>query len=178
MNPVNSIIKIKEDFTIMAASHPIHVFILSGKEVAKGYEVSSDNIRKHKSENKAEFIENKHFVVRNPHNKSGSVTNIFWTLRGVLRLGFMIKSEAARTFRDWAEDTLFNTVTGNVQFRGKILSEKAKNQKRYHELEDELLEDEKYKELIKVKAAIMRSGKELKEMDTNIVNTQLDLFLK
>ena len=172
----NQEIKIRENLTITAIPHPLHVFLMTGKEVAEGYGVSVSNISKHKSDNSEEFEENKHFVVRNPHNKSGSSTNIFWTLRGILRLGFLIKSESAKLFRDWAEDTLFNTVTGNIQMRGQILKEKAIKQMKLKELENELLNSDKYMEYLQLKAEITASTKSLNSMDKNIVNTQLGLF--
>jgi len=170
------LVQITDDFTILANPHPVHVFLITGKQVAKGYEVSPQNVREHKSTNSKEFVENKHFVVRNPDGKSGSAPNIFWTLRGVMRLGFLIKSENARIFRNWAEDTLFNTVTGNVLFRSEILKEKTNSQKLYRDMEKRLIENDDYLQLMKAKAAVMRTGKELKEMDKNIVNAQFDLF--
>jgi len=93
-----------------------------------------------------------------------------------MRLGFLIKSEKARIFRNWAEDALFDTVTGNIIYRSKVLNDKAESQKLYKELETKLLENDDYVQLMDTKAAIMRTGKELKEMDTNIVNRQLDIF--
>ena len=31
-----------------------------------------------------------------------------WTKRGIIRLGFFIKSDRARLFRDWAEELIIN----------------------------------------------------------------------
>lgn len=172
----NTELQISENLTVTAIPHPLHVFLMAGKQVAEGYGVTPDNIRVHKSENSKEFEENKHFTVRNPYSKGGKTSEILWTLRGVMRLGFLIKSESARKFRDWAEDTLFNTVTGNIQLRGDLLKVKAKRQIRLKELEDELINNDKYQEYLELKAEITSSTKELNLMDKNIVNVQLGLF--
>jgi prophage antirepressor-like protein len=87
-------------------------FLLSNNEVAKGFGVQERVIRDHKSNHKDELIENKHFVVVTQKNANdfGIVlspkvrSKTYWTKRGVVRLGFFIKSERAKKFRDWAED--------------------------------------------------------------------------
>ena len=97
-------------------------FLMTTKEVASGYDVTTQNIREHARVND-ELIEGKHFIrgVRisdtlvnaQPHQ-------VFWTKAGVVRLGFFIKSERAKLFRDWAENlilkldeqmSLFNEVS-------------------------------------------------------------------
>lgn len=83
-----------------------HEWILETSLVAEGYGVTPDAIRYHKSSNADDFSKNKHFIsVRIPHS-SGSKYQTFWTKRGVIRLGFFIKSERAKRFRDWAEDLI------------------------------------------------------------------------
>lgn len=87
-----------------------HEWILETSMVASGYGVSESTLRSAKSRNEDELIEGKHFVtVANcnanprfgiPHQQT------FWTKRGVARLGFFIKSERAKRFRDWAEDLI------------------------------------------------------------------------
>jgi len=89
-------------------------FLISNSDVAKGYGVSEDNIRMQKSNHKDELIENKHFITVTQKNAQlfGIVlppkvrSKTFWTKRGVVRLGFFIKSERAKKFRDWAEDLI------------------------------------------------------------------------
>jgi prophage antirepressor-like protein len=85
-------------------------FLMSSKEVAKGYDVSEGNIREAKRIHKDELFENKHFVVRKVQTNGGMQNKIFWTKRGVVRLGFFIKSERAKKFRDWAEDLILQKV--------------------------------------------------------------------
>ena len=84
-----------------------HEFLMSTKQVATGFGVSDYNIRQHKLEHSFELIEGKHFIsgVSIPHAAStGSSKGTLWTKRGIVRLGFFIKSERAKLFRDWAEE--------------------------------------------------------------------------
>lgn len=86
---------------------------MTTKEVAQGYGISEYTLRCHKMNQSSELVEGKHFVtaveilngaeqgaLKIPHNST------LWTKRGVVRLGFFIKSERARLFRDWAEDLI------------------------------------------------------------------------
>ena len=94
-----------------------HEFLLTTKEVALGYGTSTENVRVHKHSNKEEFIEGKHFLTVSNSNaqrykltmdaKARQVT--LWTKRGIIRLGFFIKSERAKKFRDWCEDLIINS---------------------------------------------------------------------
>lgn len=100
---------VTEGLTVSVIQNPIHEFLMSTSEVAKGYGVSYGNVREHKRVND-EFTEGKHFVsaVRisdsDPHNK------VYWTKRGIVRLGFFIKSERAKLFRDWAEELVIGKL--------------------------------------------------------------------
>lgn len=92
-------------------------FLMTTKEVAHGYGVSPYSIRSTSSRNSSELIEGKHFV------KGVAICNtqphqVFWTKRGIVRLGFFIKSEQAKLFRDWAEELILNVsenLTANKQ---------------------------------------------------------------
>jgi prophage antirepressor-like protein len=96
-------------------------FLISTQEVAKGYGISEITLRRHKSNNESEFVEGKHFVVVQKMNeqifnvklKGKTTQQVFWTKRGVIRLGFFIKSERAKKFRDWAEDLILQRVENN-----------------------------------------------------------------
>lgn len=129
-------------------------FLMTTSEVAKGYGVSSNTIRTHKSEHKEEFIEGKHFIVVGNNNMnrcnqanhvvgktdadclSGSYPfkTVLWTKRGIVRLGFFIKSERARMFRDWAEDLVINKVeeAQHIVKQSKQLALWPEPQKRNH----------------------------------------------
>ncbi len=81
-----------------------HEWLLESNLVAKGYGVEANVISNHKKRNQEELIVGTHWLT-SQIVKSGQRRNIvFWTKRGVIRLGFFIKSERARLFRDWAED--------------------------------------------------------------------------
>jgi len=89
-------------------------FLLSTQEVAKGFGVSEITVRRQKSNHSDELFENKHFVVVQKMNEQNFKVKLdekvtqqtFWTKRGIVRLGFFIKSERAKQFRDWAEDLI------------------------------------------------------------------------
>ena len=88
-----------------------HEFLMTSKEVALGYGVKDGTIRESLRTHSDELLEGKHYVkgVRIPDTLAG--TNLqphqtFWTKRGIVRLGFFIKSERAKQFRDWAEDLI------------------------------------------------------------------------
>lgn len=85
-----------------------HDWLLKTKHTAKGYGVTGDSITKHIQRNPEEFLEGKHYI-RGTDNlslpyKNSQPRQIFWTKRGIIRLGFFIKSQQAKKFRDWAED--------------------------------------------------------------------------
>lgn len=104
-----------EDLELDVIQSNEHEWLLSTELVAKGYGVSEDAIRNHKRRRYEELSEGKHFVV-------GGVTNcyadnvkegeqkIYWTKRGVIRLGFFIRSAAAAKFRDFAEDLIIDRM--------------------------------------------------------------------
>ncbi len=86
-----------------------HEFLLPTKEVALGYGVSPYTIRSQKRFHKEELQEGVHFLssVQFLHGASkGSSRGTMWTKRGIIRLGFFIKSERAKLFRSWAEDLI------------------------------------------------------------------------
>ena len=70
----------------------------------------------HVSQNKAELIEGKHFFkavqILNTLPVGAQPHQILWTKRGIVRLGFFIKTERAKLFRDWVEELVLN-VTGH-----------------------------------------------------------------
>ena len=94
-------------------------YVMTTKEVAHGYGVSPQNIREHQRCND-DFVEGKHFVKGNSFSdtlgKNAQPHQIFWTKRGVIRLGFFIKSEQAKLFRDWAEDVIINVLENGDNF--------------------------------------------------------------
>lgn len=83
-----------------------HEYTLPTDLVAKGYGVTADTIRQHKKSHKDELLEGKHWVVSKTHTPGGKQLMTLWTKRGIVRLGFFIKSKAAKRFRDLAEDLI------------------------------------------------------------------------
>lgn len=74
-----------------------------------------------------ELIEGKHFVTSvtksNAGCKSGGYlqnTPTLWTKRGIVRLGFFIKSERAKMFRDWAEDLVVNKIDDTYRVQAQV----------------------------------------------------------
>lgn len=102
-------------------------FLMSTNETAKGFGVSGNTVRRHKMEHADELIEGKHFITSVQKMNSGckSVDNlqnkqILWTKRGIVRLGFFIKSERAKMFRDWAEDLVVNKIDEAYQVQVQV----------------------------------------------------------
>ena len=91
--------------------HQQHEFLLTNKEVALGYGITQVTLRSHISKNQTEFIENKHWLRLEVQTNGGKQKVIHWTKKGIVRLGFFIKSKNAKEFRDWAEDYIVNTPT-------------------------------------------------------------------
>jgi len=91
-----------------------HEFLLSNKEVASGYGTHARAIRDNKANHADEFIEGKHFIVDRSYKNTPKT---MWTKRGIVRLGFFIKSDKAKAFRDWAEDYV---VDGEKQPREQL----------------------------------------------------------
>ena len=110
---------------------------MSTKYVAAGYGVGERTIRAHKERHQEEFIEGVHYLVftkgitRGTKSSAGSLssTYVMWTKQGVIRLGFFIKSEQARLFRDWAEHLIL-FVAENKQAPREILGVLTRREKR------------------------------------------------
>jgi len=104
-------LQVTDGLTVAVFPNPDHEFLMTTKEVALGYGVTEYAIRKNKNRLDVELTEGKHFV------KGGTISNtlkniqphqIYWTKRGIVRLGFAMRSERAKLFRDWAEDLIIN----------------------------------------------------------------------
>ena len=105
------IIKFEDDKIEITANKKFD-FLLTTKEVAKGYGVSVENIRSQKANHQDELIDGKHFLSNFSifDGKQNRKTTV-WTKRGIVRLGFFIKSERAKRFRDWAEDLILDSYS-------------------------------------------------------------------
>ena len=127
--------QVTENLSVAVFPNYEHEFLLPTKEVALGYGVSNHTVRRHKKDHSDELIEGKHYLsgVSISHVASkGSSKGTMWTKRGIVRLGFFIKSERAKLFRDWAEDLIIK-VDEHKDLFGQIVSTPPKlPEKRNH----------------------------------------------
>ena len=111
-------LQVAEDLTVSLIPNANHEFLMTTQEVAFGYGVKDNTLRSHANLNKDEFMPGKHFVEAveifdampqnmQPHQK-------LWTKRGIVRLGFFIKTIRAKMFRDWAEDLILEKIENKV----------------------------------------------------------------
>lgn len=109
---------VTEGVTVNVLPHEQYEYLMTTKEVAIGYGTSTYAIQQALHRNGTELIEGKHFTtalticqsdlpsqLRCAHNA------ILWTKRGIVRLGFFIKSERAKLFRDWAEELVIGLTS-------------------------------------------------------------------
>lgn len=98
-----------EGVTVNILPSEQYEYVMTGKEVAYGYGVTEYAVRVTKLRHSDELIEGKHYVTAvTICNGKGNIPHnaILWTKRGIVRLGFFIKSERAKLFRDWAEELI------------------------------------------------------------------------
>lgn len=109
---------VTDDLAVQVLPDSNHEFLMSTQEVAKGYGLHSSTLRSHVSLNKDELIEGKHFYkaveILDTLPKGLQPHQTLWTKRGIVRLGFFIKTERAKLFRDWAEELVLNIIGHKV----------------------------------------------------------------
>ena len=107
---------VTEGVTVRVLPDRRHEFLMTTREVATGYGVTEYAIRKNKMSLGDELREGKHFIsavtIGNGRPDSLPVNALLWTKRGIIRLGFAMRSERARLFRDWAEDLVLAVAEG------------------------------------------------------------------
>jgi hypothetical protein len=59
-------------------------------------------------------VENYHYTRRTFSHSGLQRIKIMWTKAGVVRLGFFVKSERAKAFRDWAEALILEVTANHV----------------------------------------------------------------
>ena len=108
-------ITVAQGVTVNVLPNEQYEYLMTTKEVAKGYGVTDYAIRQNKVSLSSELIEGKHYViaVSIPHGELPKKLKcahnaIMWTKRGIVRLGFAMRSERAKLFRDWAEELIIN----------------------------------------------------------------------
>jgi len=93
-----------EDTQLQLKEDTTHEFLLTNKEVAQGYDVKINQLTQARNNHQDELIEGKHWLKLEVATKGGKQKVIHWTKRGIIRLGFFIKSQRAKKFRDFIED--------------------------------------------------------------------------
>lgn len=108
---------VTEGVSVNVLPYEQYEYLMTTKEVANGYGTSPYTILKNKLRLENELVEGKHFVTAVQILNDNAWTNcpsglniphnaILWTKRGVVRLGFAMRSERAKLFRDWAEELI------------------------------------------------------------------------
>lgn len=133
---------VTEGVTVNILPNEQYEFLMTTKEVAHGYGVSPYSIRSTSSRNSIELIEGKHFLkgVAKCNTLNGQPNQVFWTKRGIVRLGFFIKSERARLFRDWAEELIINIAEQPTLFSQHV-PKQLPEKRRHNRLTQERLAD-------------------------------------
>lgn len=111
-------LQVTDGLTVTVLPDSNHEFLMSTQEVAKGYGLHPSTLRSHVSLNKDELIEGRHFYkaveILDTLPKGLQPHQTLWTKRGIVRLGFFIKTERAKLFRDWAEELVLNVMGHKV----------------------------------------------------------------
>jgi hypothetical protein len=126
---------VTEGLTVTILPSLNHEFLMTTKEVANGYATSDYVVRKTNLRHSDELIEGKHFVKGGticPTHSNAQPHQVFWTKRGIVRLGFFIKSERAKLFRDWAEDLIIKVDEQKNLFGEVVTPQRQLPSKRYH----------------------------------------------
>ena len=110
-------LQVTDGLTVAVLQHQTHEFIMPTKDVALGYGVSPGTIRNHQASHSDDLVYGRHFI--KGVDLIDTLTNsqphaIYWTKAGVVRLGFFIKSERAKMFRDWAEAVILQVLSPQI----------------------------------------------------------------
>ncbi len=106
-------LQVTDGLAVAVIQNSNYEFLMPTKDVAKGYGISGGTVRDHQSKNPDEIIRGKHFIkgVDIPDTPKGIQPHaVFWTKAGIVRLGFFIRSERAKLFRDWAENVILEVT--------------------------------------------------------------------
>ncbi len=108
--------QVTEEISVSVLPDVQHEYLMTTKEVSVGYGTSKYVILKAFQRNGGEFTRGKHYLlgedILSTHKMGGllQANSILYTKRGIVRLGFFIKSERAKLFRDWAEELIINVM--------------------------------------------------------------------
>lgn len=132
---------VTEGITVSIIPNQDHEFLMSTREVASGYGVSPYSIRSTSSRNSSELIEGKHFVKGVAICNTQQPHQVYWTKRGIVRLGFFIKSERSKLFRDWAEDIIIKLEEQMCLFNEPIITKQLPTKRKHNRITQERLVD-------------------------------------
>ena len=131
-------ITVTEGVTVNVLPNREHEYLMTSREVAHGYGTSNYVVRTTLMRHGDELVEGKHFIkgcdiLLHPSKKGIQVQphQIFWTKRGIVRLGFFITSERAKLFRDVAEELIIK-VDDQCDLFGAVPVKRALPAKRKH----------------------------------------------
>ncbi len=112
-------LQVTDGLAVAVIQNPNFEFLMPVKDVALGYGVSTGTIRSAQSRHQDELVEGKHYVkgvaICNTPVKGLQPHAVYWTKAGIVRLGFFIKSERAKLFRDWAENVILEVTAPPAQ---------------------------------------------------------------
>jgi len=145
-------LKVTEGLTVKVFPSLDHEFFIPTVEVAKGYGVANSTLRDRIYKNKTDFVEGTHYFrakdifVKGVGNhdtfyKGMQPHSMFWTKRGVVRLGFFIKSKRAKLFRDWVENLVIAISENKVTAKALPANPKRKHNRLNQERIVDILAD-------------------------------------
>lgn len=123
MNPV--LVRFQDELELQVQPDPRLEWTLSNEQVAEGYGVTVSSLRSTKSRHSDELVQDKHWIVLQIATGSlGARDATFWTKRGIIRLGFFIRSERARKFRDFYEDLVLEFQSSSATQAAPVIPDK------------------------------------------------------
>lgn len=106
---------IAEGLSVTILTSQEHGWMMATKDVAAGYGVNPSTVRCHQTIHGDEIKEGVHYVTAVEIFNGGYKTRTtMWTKAGIVRLGFCIKSERAKMFRDWAEKVVLEKMSPRI----------------------------------------------------------------
>lgn len=108
-------VEISDELVVEVQPNVEHEWLLSTADVAEGYGLSVSGVQKVKDRYLEELEEGKHWFLGQNVSKLGGRPTTMWTKKGVIRLGFLIKTPLAKQFRDWAEDFIIKKSEEKAQ---------------------------------------------------------------
>lgn len=141
-------LKVTEELSVNVIPNENYEFLMTTKEVANAYGVTEYAVRKTLLRNSEDLKDGKH-VIRGaelisdkggtncPTLDNAQPHQVFWTKRGIVRLGFFIKSLRAKLFRDWAEELILNVIDNGENFLQPVPVLQAPKKRNHNRLTQE-----------------------------------------